>query len=210
MDKPSISSFPPQWAVKGPRNIGLGWCLRNASRKSWWVGWHCYLLVLLRLVRYSYEFSQTSRRMWRKNRSPCPTPFFSFLGLWKGNLLPWHVILTFLLMADLLSALIPQEPIWIEISPVPGEKEWEQGPGFKDPLCLFGKHILVRTTFCSNHNSLFHISSYLSYLRSCTSFRTRDQGNDGLSPPASEWYRGENILTARAFVSLFFLPFVNF
>ena len=93
--------------------------------------------------------------MWRKNRSPCPTPFFSFLGLWKGNLLPWHVILTFLLMADLLSALIPQEPIWIEISPVPGEKEWERGPGFKDPRCLFGKHILVRRTIYRNHNSLF-------------------------------------------------------
>ena len=90
--------------------------------------------------------------MWRKNRSPCPTPFFSFLGLWKGNLLPWHVILTFLLMADLLSALIAQEPIWIEISPVPGEKEWEQGPGFKDPRCLFGKHILVRRTIYRNHN----------------------------------------------------------
>ena len=107
VDKPSISSLPPQWVVKGPRNIGLGWCLRNASRKSWWVGWHCYLLVLLRLVRYSYEFSQTSRRMWRKNRSPCPTPFFSFLGLWKGNLLPWHVILTFFFITDLLSTLIP-------------------------------------------------------------------------------------------------------
>jgi len=32
-----------------------------------------------------YEFSQTSRRMWRKNRSPCPAPPLSFLGFWKGT-----------------------------------------------------------------------------------------------------------------------------
>merc|ERR1712130_193246 len=31
------------------------------------------------------EFSQTSRRMWRKNRSNCPTPILSSLGFWKGT-----------------------------------------------------------------------------------------------------------------------------
>ena len=34
-----------------------------------------------------YEFSQTSRRMWRKNRSACPTPILSLLGFWKGDVI---------------------------------------------------------------------------------------------------------------------------
>jgi len=32
-----------------------------------------------------YEFSQRSRRMWRKNRSPSHTPVLSFLGFWKDG-----------------------------------------------------------------------------------------------------------------------------
>merc|ERR1719222_1034260 len=32
-----------------------------------------------------YEYSQTSRRMGRKNRSACPTPILSLLGFWKGT-----------------------------------------------------------------------------------------------------------------------------
>ena len=33
-----------------------------------------------------YEFSHKSRRMWRKNRSPGPSPYLSLFGLWKGVL----------------------------------------------------------------------------------------------------------------------------
>ena len=65
--------------------IGPVWCLHPAPRQSWWVKWPSQSLSKIkypfgwwddqwwRLEICRYEFSQTSRRMWRKNRSPCPS-----------------------------------------------------------------------------------------------------------------------------------------
>ena len=82
---------------------------------------------------------------------------------------------------------------------------WGEGVG--TGTWLQGSSLPFWETYIGEDHFLLKSLIFLFYLRGCTSVRTGDQGNDGLSPPASEWYRGENILTARAFVSLFFFTF---
>ena len=71
--------------------FGLSWRLHLAAGQSWWVRWSLPIKEMVQFWpgrRYKicrYEFSHRSRRMWRKNRSPSPTPVLSFLGFWKGD-----------------------------------------------------------------------------------------------------------------------------
>ena len=103
----------------------------------------------------------------------------------------------------------PQELIWIGISPIPGEKEWEHGPGFKDPLCLFGKHILVRRTIYRNHNFflIFQLFKLSQGLHRPQNRRPRQWWTFSTSiRMISRWKYFD---CARS-CELIFLPFVNF
>ena len=109
-------------------------------------------------------------------------------------------------------SIVNQEPIWIVISPVLGEKEWEQGPGFKDPRCLFGKHILVMTTFCWKSSWLF-----LNF-KLCICLLSQGQHRPQNQRPRQWWTFSTSIRMisrwkyfdcARS-CELIFLPFVNF
>ena len=84
---------------------------------------------------------------------------------------------------------------------------WGEGVG--TGTWLQGSSLPFWETYIGEDHFLLKSLIFLFYLRGCTGVRTGDQGNDGLSPPASEWYWGENFSTARV-CKLIFLPFVNF